>query len=154
MDKSALKGLKGFKHRTFKEDDLYYFIEFLHHHYKVSSTLETAFSKWMGCRDENVEKALTGFRKYFFFMEHLKRTEKHISSPFQKSSCKRLNMFLRWMVRRDKHGVDFGIWKKINPAQLICPVDLHVARVAKHFKLLKRKQTDWLAATELTANLK
>ncbi len=153
-DKKDLKRLKGFKHRTFHEDDLFYFIEFFHHHYKTSDTLETAFSKWMGSKDENTEKALNGFRSYFFSFEHLKRTEKHISSPLQKSSCKRLNMFLRWMVRNDNNGVDFGIWKKISPSQLICPIDLHVARVSRRFNLLKRKQTDWSAAFELTNNLK
>jgi uncharacterized protein (TIGR02757 family) len=149
-----LKKLKGFKHRTFNEDDLYYFIEFFHHHYQTSETLETAFSKWMKRHNEDVADALNGFRKYFFSLEHLKRTEKHISSPLQKSTCKRLNMFLRWMVRKDKNGVDFGIWNKISPSQLICPVDVHVARVARRFGLLKRKQTDWEAAVELTNNLK
>ncbi len=148
-----LKALEGFKHRTFNEDDLYYFVEFFHHQYQNSDTLETAFSKWMTPGDENVENTLNGFKKYFFSFEHLKRTEKHISSPLQKSTCKRLNMFLRWMVRKDKNGVDFGIWKKISPAQLICPVDVHVARVARRFGLLKRKQTDWFAAVELTENL-
>jgi uncharacterized protein (TIGR02757 family) len=149
-----LKRLKGFKHRTFNADDLFYFVEFLHHHYKTSDTLETAFSKWMGCDDDNTEKALNGFKKYFFSFEHLKRTEKHISSPLQKSTCKRLNMFLRWMVRHDEKGVDFGIWKKISSSQLICPIDVHVARVARRIGLLKRKQTDWVAAVELTDNLK
>jgi uncharacterized protein (TIGR02757 family) len=153
-DQKALKSLKRFKHRTFKDDDLFYFVEFFHHHYNTSDSLETAFSKWMDYKDVNTEKALNGFRKYFFSFDHLKRTEKHISSPLQKSSCKRLNMFLRWMVRRDENGVDFGIWKKIAPSQLICPLDVHVARVARRLNLLKRKQTDWLAAIELTDNLK
>ena len=148
------KKLKGFKHRTFNEDDLFYFVEFFRHHYQTSGTLEDAFSKWMSANDNNIERALNGFKEYFFSIEHLKRTEKHISSPIQKSACKRLNMFLRWMVRQDKNGVDFGIWKKISPAQLICPVDVHVARTARRFNLLKRKQTDWLAAIELTENLK
>lgn len=146
--------LQEFRHRTFKLDDLFYFVEFFHHHYSTSHTLETAFTKWMGCKDKNTEQALNGFRKYFFSLEHLKRTEKHVSSPHQKSTCKRLNMFLRWMVRRDNRGVDFGIWKNIQPSQLVCPIDLHVARVTRRFKLLKRKQTDWLAAVELTENLK
>jgi len=147
------KKLKRFKHRTFNEDDLLYFVEFFHYHYTRSKTLETAFSKWMNTGDDNIEKALNGFKTYFFSLEHLKRTEKHISSPLQKSTCKRLNMFLRWMVRKDDK-VDFGIWKKISPSQLICPIDLHVARVARRLNLLKRKQTDWLAALELTNNLK
>lgn len=155
-DRSAgrLKRLKGYKHRTFNEDDLFYFIEFFHCHYKISDTLETAFSKWMKYNDKNIENALNGFRKYFFSLEHLKRTEKHISSPLQKSGCKRLNMFLRWMVREDKNNVDFGIWKKISPEQLVCPVDVHVARSARRLGLLQRKQTDWLSAVELTENLK
>lgn len=149
-----LKKLKGFKHRTFNEDDLLYFVELFHHHYSRFNTLEIAFTKWMKGDDRNIENALNGFREYFFSLPHLKRTEKHISSPMQKSTCKRLNMFLRWMVRRDKNGVDFGAWKKISPAQLICPVDVHVARVARRLGLLKRKQTDWLAAVELTSNLR
>ena len=148
------KKLKGFKHRTFNEDDLLYFVEFFHYHYGLSNTLETAFSKWMNTEDDNIEKGLNGFKKYFFSREHLKRTEKHISSPSQKSTCKRLNMFLRWMVRQKDKKVDFGIWKNISPSQLICPIDLHVARVARKLNLLKRKQTDWLAALELTNNLK
>jgi len=148
------KKLRGFKHRTFNEDDLFYFVEFFHHHYKNSNTLETAFTDWMDYRNENTEKVLNGFKKYFFSLEHLKRTEKHISSPAQKSTCKRLNMFLRWMVRQDSKKVDFGIWKNISPRQLICPIDVHVARAARKLKLLTRKQTDWLAAIELTNNLK
>lgn len=153
-DFKKTKKLKGFKHRTFNEDDLFYFVEFFQHHYQTSNSFETAFSKWMKPNDSDIKNALNGFKKYFFSMEHLKRTEKHISSPLQKSTCKRLNMFLRWMVRRDKNGVDFGIWKKISPSQLICPVDVHVARTARRFNLLTRKQTDWLAAIELTENLK
>ena len=98
---------------------------------------------------------LAGFHHYFFSLEDVPaRTKKHISSPEKNATCKRLNMFLRWMVRRDNRGVDFGIWKNISPSQLICPVDLHVARVARHFNLLKRKQTDWQAAIELTGHLK
>lgn len=143
-----LKRLKGFKHRTFKEDDLYYFVEFFHHHYKKNKSLETAF------KGKTTEERLINFKDYFFSLEHFRRTQKHISSPQQRSSCKRLNMFLRWMVRNDDKGVDFGIWKTISPSQLICPVDVHVARVAKHFGLLKRKQADWLAAVELTESLK
>jgi uncharacterized protein (TIGR02757 family) len=158
-DGKQVKKLKGFKHRTFTEDDLFYFVEFFQHHYKTSTTLETAFinnaKEAPPTGGGLVGAALIGFKNYFFSLEHLKRTEKHISSPLQKSTCKRLNMFLRWMVRNDKAGVDLGIWsKKISPSQLICPIDVHVARVARRFGLLKRKQTDWLAAVELTENLK
>ena len=146
-----LKKLKGFKHRTFHEDDLYYFVEFFRQHYLRYNSLETAF---FPTHNYNVEDGLINFKNYFFSFEHLKRTEKHISSPLQKSTCKRLNMFLRWMVRNDKNGVDFGLWKNISPSQLICPIDVHVARVAKKLGLLKRKQVDWLAATELTEALR
>jgi uncharacterized protein (TIGR02757 family) len=146
-----LQRLKKFKHRTFNDDDLYYFIEFLHQHYSTHNSLETAF---FPIPDLDTEHALTHFKKYFFSFEHLKRTEKHVSSPLQKSTCKRLNMFLRWMVRNDNKGVDFGLWKSISPSQLICPIDVHVARVAKKLGLLKRKQIDWLAALELTKSLR
>ncbi|HET6766899.1 MAG TPA: TIGR02757 family protein [Chitinophagaceae bacterium] len=144
-----LRCLRGFTHRTFNEDDLYYFVESLHHHYSRYDSLETAFFPG---RDYGVEQGLIHFKNYFFSIDHLKRTEKHISSPLQKSTCKRLNMFLRWMVRNDDR-VDFGLWKTISPSQLICPIDVHVARVAKKLGLIKRKQVDWLAATELTGAL-
>ena len=147
---NKLKKLKGFKHRTFNEDDLYYFIERLQQHYSKHDSLESAF---FPSPDLNAERGLIHFKNYFFSLEHLKRTEKHISSPLQKSTCKRLNMFLRWMVRNDNNGVDFGLWKKISPSQLICPIDVHVARVGKKLGLLKRKQVDWLAAVELTEAL-
>ncbi|HSR38538.1 MAG TPA: TIGR02757 family protein [Phnomibacter sp.] len=151
---SDLRKLEGFKHRTFNADDLFYFLHFFHAHYSRHKSLEDAFAKWMQPGDATTENALMGFRRYFFSEEHLKRTEKHISSPEFKSSCKRLNMYLRWMVRQDNKGVDFGLWKKIRPAQLICPLDVHVARVAKRFNLLQRKPTDWRAAMELTDYLR
>jgi uncharacterized protein (TIGR02757 family) len=150
-----LRKLEGFKHRTFNTTDLLYFISFLRHHYSANSSLESAFTKWMSPKDESIEQALTGFYHYFFSLEEVpNRTRKHIASPEKNSSCKRLNMYLRWMVRSDNKGVDFGIWKNISPGQLICPVDVHVARVAKRFKLLDRKQVDWLAALELTSYLR
>ena len=143
--------LKAFKHRTFNEDDLFYFVESLHHHYSKHLSLEQAFFL---NKNSDTEQGLIHFKKYFFSLEHLKRTEKHISSPLQKSTCKRLNMFLRWMMRADNKGVDFGLWKNISPSKLIIPIDLHVARVAKKLGLLKRKQVDWLAAVELTEALR
>lgn len=150
-----LKKLLHFKHRTFNATDLLYFIEFLKFHYTNHNSLETAFAKWMKPGDENIEQGLIGFYNYFFSLEDVpQRTKKHIATPQKKSTCKRLNMFLRWMVRNDNKGVDFGIWDNIKPAQLICPVDLHVARVAKHFNLLHRKQTDWQTALELTEYLR
>ena len=150
-----LKNLLQFKHRTFNTTDLLYFIEFLKYHYSKHNSLEDAFSKWMSAKDETIEKALIGFHHYFFSIEDVPpRTKKHIATPEKKSNCKRLNMFLRWMVRTDNNGVDFGIWQKIKPSQLICPVDIHVARVAKRLNLLLRKQTDWTAALELTSYLR
>lgn len=151
----GLKQLTTFRHRTFNATDLLYFIEFLHHHYSNHESLETAFSQWMQPGDETIEKALTGFHDYFFSLPNAPaRTKKHIATPKRNSTCKRLNMFLRWMVRYDNHGVDFGIWKNISPAQLVCPIDVHVARVARRFDLISRKQTDWLTALELTHHLK
>lgn len=150
-----LKKLLGFKHRTFNDTDLLYFIEFFKYHYQHNKSLETAFAKSINAEDSTIENGLKGFHNYFISLEHLPaRTKKHISSPARNSTCKRLNMFLRWMVRKDNRGVDFGIWQKIRPDQLVCPIDVHVARVAKRFKLLQRKQIDWLAAIELTTYLK
>jgi uncharacterized protein (TIGR02757 family) len=150
-----LKNFLAFKHRTFNTTDLLYFIAFLQFHYSNNPSLETAFTKWMTAGDTDTENALNGFYHYFFSLEDAPpRTHKHIASPQKKSTCKRLNMFLRWMVRRDKNGVDFGIWKHLSPAQLICPIDVHVARVAKRFGLLQRNAIDWQAAVELTQHLR
>jgi uncharacterized protein (TIGR02757 family) len=108
----------------------------------------------MNDQDKTTERSLNYFFKYFFSLEDAPaRTKKHIASPAKKSTCKRLNMFLRWMVRNDNKGVDFGIWKKFSPAQLVCPIDVHVARVAYRFNLLQRNQIDWTAGVELTNNL-
>ena len=146
-----LKRLLGFRHRTFNTTDLLYFIEFFKHHYAKHKSLEEAFTR----HGNTIEEMLTGFHYYFFSLEDVPaRTKKHVSSPEKNSSCKRLNMYLRWMVRQDDKGVDFGIWKKISPSQLICPIDLHVARVSRKVKLLTRKQTDWQAAIELTTHLR
>ncbi len=149
-----LKKFLFFKHRTFTTTDLLYFIHFLQHHYKKNNSLETAFIPDIKS-PVIIEDALNYFFGYFFSLEDAPvRTKKHVAAPFKGSTCKRLNMFLRWMVRSDDKGVDFGIWKKIKPADLICPIDLHVARVARKLKLIERKQTDWLTAVELTDNLK
>lgn len=153
-----LQKLFLFKHRTFNTTDLLYFIDFLKMHYERHESLETAFinpSKENDSAPKDVENALMYFHNYFFSLEDAPtRTKKHIPTPLRNSSCKRLNMFLRWMVRKDNKGVDFGIWNSISPADLICPLDLHVARVAKRFELLTRKQSDWQAALELTNYLK
>ncbi|MBC6110036.1 TIGR02757 family protein [Pedobacter fastidiosus] len=175
-----LKGLLGFKHRTFNDTDLLYFIAFFKVHYLQFESLEQAFvpqqsiyqSEYLQintvstevesasavCLSEEpnftIEQALNHFRSYFFSLEDFPhRTKKHISSPTQKSTCKRLNMFLRWMVRTDNRGVDFGIWNTIKPKDLICPCDVHVDRVGRLLGLINRKQTDWQTAIELTENL-
>jgi uncharacterized protein (TIGR02757 family) len=147
-----LKKLLAFKHRTFNPTDLLYFIEFFRHHYKRYESLEYAFL--LDGPSFNAGDALTAFHHYFFSLDDVPpRTRKHIATPERNSSCKRLNMFLRWMVRKDDKGVDFGLWDRISPSQLICPLDLHVARVARRFGLLTRTPTDWPAALELTRNL-
>ncbi len=148
-----LKGLLGFKHRTFNDTDLLYFVHFLHQHYSHHESLEQAFAGDAGFLD--MENSLIRFEKSFFDDPDAPiRTRKHIATPARQSACKRLNMFLRWMVRSDNRGVDFGIWKKINSSALICPIDVHVERTARHFGLLARKQIDWKAAMELTRNLR
>ena len=175
-----LKGLLGFKHRTFNDTDLLYFVSFFKNHYQHSATLETAFLPQQEFNPAYIdllgkpeielssstcmlnemeyfttEKALNTFRAYFFSLEDFpRRTIKHISSPAQKSTCKRLNMFLRWMVRKDDCGVDFGLWNTIPASALVCPCDVHVDRVSRRFGLITRKQTDWLTAVELTAKLR
>ncbi len=152
---SDLKRLLNFKHRTFNPTDVLYFVDFFQNHYSENDSLETAFTKSMKKDDANIENVLNGFYQYFFSLENVpKRTMKHIASPAKKATCKRLSMYLRWMVRNDKNGVDFGLWKNISPAQLIVPLDLHVARVARHFKLIERKATDWQTAVELTNVMK
>lgn len=150
-----LKRLLGFKHRTFNDTDLLYFMAFLQQHYWKKDTLEEAFTRSMRPSDLTVENALNGFYDYFFSLEAVPtRTRKHIAAPKKRSGCKRLNMYLRWMVRADRNQVDFGIWKKIRPSQLVCPIDLHVARVAKRFGLLKAAASDWTSACQLTEILK
>jgi uncharacterized protein (TIGR02757 family) len=153
--------INSFVHRTFNGSDLIFLCWVLHHHYAVQqhASLETAFTNNKPYHYETVEQALNNFYSYLFSshvhgIDFEKRTQKHIAAPFKKSACKRLNMYLRWMVRKDKQGVDFGIWKNIQPHQLICPLDVHVIRVAKGFNLLQQQQTNWKAALELTAHLK
>jgi uncharacterized protein (TIGR02757 family) len=151
-----LKAFLHFKHRTFNTTDLLYFIHFLKDFYSKAKTLEELFFNRYSLSTTNpVEAGLNNLYSRFFALEDAPaRTRKHIACPARNSSCKRLNMFLRWMVRNDGAGVDFGIWKRITPAQLICPVDLHVARVAQRFNLLDRKQVDWESALLLTNELK
>jgi uncharacterized protein (TIGR02757 family) len=150
-----LKRFLDFKHRTFNATDALYFITYFKQHYSQFDSLEDAFLQAGEGEMWDAEKALSAHFKYFFSLEdHPKRTYKHISSPAKKSACKRLNMFLRWMVRKDENGVDFGIWSRIPTSSLICPCDVHVDRVARKLGLIDRKQTDWLTAVELTQKLK
>lgn len=150
-----LKRFLHFKHRTFNATDTLYFLAFFQQHYQKHESLETAFFNEMTATEKNTEKALIHFHNYFFSLpEFPERTRKHIPTPERASACKRVNMFLRWMVRKDNKGVDLGLWKGIQPAQLVCPCDVHVERVARALGLIQRKQTDWLTALELTENLK
>jgi uncharacterized protein (TIGR02757 family) len=156
-----LKKLLHFKHRTFNDIDTLYFIAFFRYHYNNHSSLEDAFLPPNPLKGEllagvePIAQYLNHFRGYFFSLPDFPhRTKKHVSSPSQKSTCKRLNMFLRWMVRKDNNGVDFGIWNQIKPADLIMPCDLHVDRVARKLNLISRKQTDWQTAIELTERLR
>ncbi len=147
--------LMDFKHRTFQTTDTLYFLEFLQDYYRRHDTLEMAFAAHLSPGDITVEKALTGFHEQFFSLPDApSRTTKHIATPARRSSCKRLNMFLRWMVRRDAQGVDFGLWSQIRSSQLVIPLDVHVERVSRRMGLLQRPQTDWQAALELTENLR
>jgi uncharacterized protein (TIGR02757 family) len=133
-------------------------MEFIKYHYSKYESLEAAFLANVSEEFYTkglIESALIRFHNYFFSLEHVPaRTKKHIATPEKKSNCKRLNMFLRWMVRKDDKGVDFGMWDRIKPSQLVCPIDVHVARVAKRFGLLQRKQVDWQASLELTEYLR
>ena len=146
---------ESFIHRTFQPLDSLYFLAFFQDYYRQYDSLEQAFTRFLPEGSPDVEPALLGFHELFFSLpEAPARTRKHVATPARKSTCKRLNMFLRWMVRRDEMGVDFGIWKQIHPRQLLIPMDVHVERVARRLGLLERKQTDWLAVLELTEALR
>ncbi|MGB3546808.1 MAG: TIGR02757 family protein, partial [Saprospiraceae bacterium] len=143
------------KHRTFNYTDTLYFLEVLQRHYRQHDSLETAFVRGMQAGDEDITGALTGFHDYFFSLpDSPDRTRKHVATPVRKSRCKRLCMYLRWMVRRDERGVDFGDWHGISPAQLCLPLDVHVERQARRLGLLTRKQCDWQAVRELTDRMR
>ncbi len=149
-----LKRVHGFVHRTFNGTDCEFFLTALRTVYKRHGGLETVFSKGLSPSDPNVCNAIVNFRKVFLQTKHMTRSEKHISDPSANSSAKRLCMYLRWMVRKDKKGVDFGIWTKISPSQLCLPLDVHTGNVSRLLGLLSRKQNDWKAVIEVTENLK
>jgi len=147
-----MKDLSLFKHRTFNGEDLIYFIHALQTIYRDYQGLESIFTT--GINQTGVKHAISNFKKLFFSLDHPERTTKHIADPLKGSAAKRINMFLRWMVRNDGNGVDFGLWKGISPSRLFCPLDIHSGRIARKFGLLDRKQNDWKAVEELTARLR
>ncbi len=140
-----------FVHRTFNATDFKTFVVGLKHIYTKHQGLETAF---INVENNSVQKNISAFKKLFFEIEHEFRTQKHISDPLNNSAAKRINMFLRWMVRKDNAGVDFGIWKNVSPAYLSCPLDVHSGNVARKLGLLTRKQNDARAVLELDSNLR
>jgi len=147
-----LERLSGFVHRTFNDQDLTFFIKSLKNIYAKRGGLESVFEK--EAKSDSLQRAISNFKKIFFELPHQKRTTKHVSDPLKGSAAKRINMFLRWMVRDNSTGVDFGIWKSLSPAQLSCPLDVHSGNVARKLKLLHRKQNDAKALAELDVNLR
>lgn len=147
-----LKKIEGSIHRTFNSLDLVFFIKSLQNIYKNHGGLEKVFSAEK--EEEDTFLVIERFRERFFEIEHLQRTQKHISSPAKNSSAKRINMFLRWMVRNDPNKVDFGLWNSISPSQLVCPLDVHSGNVARSLNLLSRTQNDWKSVSHLMKNLK
>lgn len=150
--KNDLKPLSHFVHRTFNGDDFKTFVRGLKHIYNKHDGLESIFAK--GSSKDSTQKGIHQFKKAFFEIDHLPRTQKHVSDPLKNSAAKRINMFLRWMVRTNNYGVDFNLWNKIEPSQLSCPLDVHSGRVARKLGVLNRKQNDAKALTELDSNLR
>lgn len=147
------KKLEGFVHRTFNSIDLTYFVEALQNIYTNHGGLEKVFNKNM--EQYSMQSSISEFKKIFFELSHHpQRTQKHISDPLKNSAAKRINMFLRWMVRNDTKGVDFGLWKSIQPSQLSCPLDVHSGNIARKLKVLNRKQNDAKAVLELDKALR
>jgi len=149
---SDLENLSGFVHRTFNDTDLSYFISALKNIYKNHSGIESVFTE--NAEKKSLQPAIHEFKKVFFEIPHPSRTQKHVSDTLKNSAAKRINMYLRWMVRNDNAGVDFGIWQKLNSSQLSCPLDVHSGNVARKLKLLKRKANDAKALQELDASLR
>jgi len=147
-----LRRLEPFVHRTFNGLDFITFIKGLQYIYKQHKGLEAVFAKY--ATSESLQDSIHHFKRYFFEIEHLQRTQKHISDPLKNSAAKRINMFLRWMVRKDNAGVDFGIWHSLSPSVLSCPLDVHSGNVARKLGLLKRKQNDGKALAELDKALR
>lgn len=151
-NKNQLNKIEGSIHRTFNAIDFQFFIKSLQNIYQNHQGLEAVFAKH--AQKETLQPTIHQFKKVFFEIEHPSRTQKHISDPIKNSAAKRINMFLRWMVRNDNTGVDFGIWKTLSPSQLSCPLDVHSGNVARKLGLLTRKQNDAKALLELDTNLR
>lgn len=149
---SDLDALKPFVHRTFNGNDLIQFVKSLQHIYNTKNGLEHVFFKQ--AKQYSLQESIHHFKNSFFEIAHLPRTQKHISDPLKNSAAKRINMFLRWMVRQDNVGVDFGIWNNLSPSQLSCPLDVHSGNVARKLGLLHRKQNDAKALLELDNSLR
>ena len=147
-----LENLQGFVHRTFNGEDLRYFIRSLNNIYMQHGGLENVFA--LKGDTTSLQMSISQFKTIFFELDHQPRTTKHVSDPQKGSAAKRINMFLRWMVRNNNSGVDFGIWDKISPSQLSCPLDVHSGNVARKLGLIQRKQNDGKALAELDANLR
>lgn len=147
-----LKNGEGFVHRTFNTEDLKYFIKALKFIYTKHQGLESIFQKHQ--TENSLQPAIHHFKSIFFQPDHKKRTEKHVSDPEKNSAAKRINMFLRWMIRKDTNGVDFGIWTSLSPSLLSCPLDVHSGRIARELGLLDRTQNDAKAVKELDYNLR
>ncbi len=147
-----LKKLEGFVHRTFNATDLAYFLQSLQNIYQNHNGLEAVFEKYQ--QKDSLQATISKFKELFFELPYLPRTTKHVSNPNSGSAAKRINMFLRWMVRSNQKGVDFELWKNINPAKLSCPLDVHSGNVARKLNLLKRKQNDAKALSELDEKLR
>ncbi len=143
----------GFVHRTFNSCDLKFFIRSLRNIYQNHGGLEQLFTA--NYQEKNsIKQALSAFRQTFFSIPYPQRTTKHVSNVDKNSAAKRLNMFLMWLVRNDKNGVHFGLWKNISPSHLMLPLDVHTSRIGRELGLLSRKQNDWKAVEEITANLR
>jgi uncharacterized protein (TIGR02757 family) len=151
-----LQRLETFVHRTFNGQDFASFIRSLQHIYKNHGGLETVFTQdqSQGIETTSTQRSIHEFKKIFFEIPHQYRTQKHISDPLNNSAAKRINMYLRWMIRQDNKGVDLGIWKSISPAALSCPLDVHSGNVARKLGLLTRKQNDGKALAELDLQLR
>ncbi len=151
-NENDLHRFEGFVHRTFNSTDLVYFIHSLQNIYLNHGGMEAIFNKYQ--QGETLQPAIHHFKDVFFELPHEKRTEKHVSDPLKNSAAKRINMFLRWMVREDTGGVDFGLWNSILPSVLSCPLDVHSGKVARKLNLLQRKANDAKALAQLDKNLR